>query len=107
VNQWFQNAFDYWLGPPGDPRNPWYNGPKNPSFQKPGVEPALRPVPSEAECDEEWANARKECDEMWKDPRCFPRGVRGKTRAECEKALVSVLCGGNSLDWGPNGPFGK
>ena len=67
-----------------------------------------QPVPSEAECDEEWDKAREICEEIMRNPGCFPNPRGGRTSLEqCMKGYVSEICGGNPIDWGPGGPFGR
>jgi hypothetical protein len=56
---------------------------------------------NDADCEEEWKEAREMCREMLSRPHP-PRGMTGgyKDIENCARGLVSEACGGNPVDRG-------
>jgi hypothetical protein len=70
------------------------------------------PASTEEDCDEEWETAREICRDLMSNP-LKPGGRGNNTRLrgkryysldECARGYVTEECGGNPIDWGPNGP---
>lgn len=56
---------------------------------------------SEADCDQEWEDAREYCRRLLNSPNAPRRLTGGYTTIEkCVKGFVTEECGGNPLDWG-------